>query len=271
MIPISEQTELSSALSPREQRIGELVERIQKSGYDPQIEAMLELTDLLPEADSEPLESPWHFNAIALLKETLSWHWRDRHDYFLGGNMFVYWRIDALLRPQFRGPDFFYVADVDQRRERKKWTVWAEGGKYPDLIVEFLSPSTAEVDRTAKKELYEDPFRTSEYFLYDPETGELEGWRLGPSKKYQAITPDERGWLWSERLQLWLGRWTGWYVNMEATWLRVYDAGGSLIQLQGEAEAQRARAAEKRADELAAENARLLALIEELRKGGPTP
>ncbi len=33
-------------------------------------------------------------------------------------------------------------------------------GKYPDLIIELLSESTATTDRNLKKSLYQDRFRT---------------------------------------------------------------------------------------------------------------
>jgi Uma2 family endonuclease len=42
--------------------------------------------------------------------------------------------------------------------------VWEEGGRYPEVIFEFLSPSTRQADRTVKKELYEQVFRTPEYY-----------------------------------------------------------------------------------------------------------
>jgi len=37
---------------------------------------------------------------------------------------------------------------------RQGWVVW-ENGRYPDVIVELMSPTTAEIDTGAKKELYE--------------------------------------------------------------------------------------------------------------------
>jgi len=33
------------------------------------------------------------------------------------------------------------------------WVVWEENGRYPDVIVELMSPTTAEIDTSAKKEL----------------------------------------------------------------------------------------------------------------------
>ncbi|MCM1981994.1 Uma2 family endonuclease [Lyngbya confervoides BDU141951] len=36
---------------------------------------------------------------------------------------------------------------------RRSWMTWVEGGKYPNLIIELLSNSTARVDREDNKEL----------------------------------------------------------------------------------------------------------------------
>lgn len=62
------------------------------------------------------------------------------------------------------GQDFFLVRDVDPR-PRTSWVVWNEDGRYPDLIIELLSDSTAEVDRTEKKRLYQTMFPNPGVFL----------------------------------------------------------------------------------------------------------
>jgi len=215
------------------------------------------IEDSIPElldSDGEPLESAWHRIQITFLIEILGrvMAERQRQDFFAGGNMFVFYSLEqarsvANEPPEknlhFRGPDAFFVGGVDGRRDRKYWVVWEEGGRYPDLIVEFLSPSTAEVDRTTKKDLYERVFRTPEYFLYDPQTEGLEGFRLFDGA-YQPLKPDAQGRLWSRELGLWLGRWQGRREEFDATWLRLYDSDGRLIPTPEEAERQRAEAAE---------------------------
>ena len=47
----------------------------------------------------------------------------------------------------------------------------------PDLIVEILSPSTAETDRNFKKVIYEK-FGVKEYWIVDPENETIEVWTL---------------------------------------------------------------------------------------------
>ncbi|MFQ5859660.1 MAG: Uma2 family endonuclease [Anaerolineae bacterium] len=223
----------------------------------------------LPTEDGIPLDSPWHRDAINLLIELVRCFWRGRADFYTGGNMFVYFsfeqaqavkrEIEADVVPPpdkraYRGPDFFVIKDVDGTRYRDTWVVWEEGGRYPDLIIELLSPSTAETDKTDKKDLYERTFRTPEYYWYDPASQELVGWRL-QAGRYERMTPNAEGRLWSEVLGLWLGTWEGEFQGERAVWLRFFDADGQLVltgeeaaQAEAEAERQRAEDAEQRAE-----------------------
>jgi Uma2 family endonuclease len=82
--------------------------------------------------------------------------------------------------------------------------VWEEGGKYPNVIVELLSDSTATIDRGLKKQIYQDIFRTPDYFWFDPDSLEFEGFHLLDGT-YQPIPPTEQGWRWSAQLGLYLG------------------------------------------------------------------
>lgn len=222
----------------------------------------------LIETDGEPLETAWHRDEINLLIEQVRYHYRDRRDYFVGGNMFIYFNLEQARKRDFRGPDFFFVEGVRYDPLRPYYVVWEEGGKYPDAIIELLSPSTEQVDRTTKKAVYERTFRTPNYFCYDPETHKLEGWRL-VGNKYQPLQPDAQGRLWCEELQLWLGNWTGDYQGRSEVWLRFYDANGQVVPLFAEAERQRADAERQRADAAEREASRLKALL--LEKGVTPP
>lgn len=200
----------------------------------------------LPAEDGVPMETPWHRYAMNLLIAVIIWHFRGRKDYYVGGNMFIYYGPKQAKSWSYRGPDFFFVDDVDGTRERRSWIVWEEEGRYPDVIIELTSPSTAEVDRTTKKKIYERTFRTPEYFIYDPDAKKLEGWRL--ERRYQEIEADERGWLWCESLGLWLGTWEGPNLNLNGVWPRFFDPQGKLILTEAEYWTQRAENERQRAD-----------------------
>ncbi len=176
-------------------------------------------------SEEPPLESYAHLQQILILLQCLEWLWQDRNDYFAAANLSIYYSPNQKKSEDFRGPDFFVVLGTERRLDRKSWVVWGEGGKYPDVIVEILSPSTAKVDRGQKKQIYQDIFRTPDYFWFDPETLELQGFRLMEGQ-YQAIEPTNRGWLWSDLLGLFLG--------IYQQQLRYFNREGELIPTPAE-------------------------------------
>lgn len=229
-----------------------------------------QLANIMPDAteleSNEPeMESSLHYLQLALLVSCLEWLWRDRNDFFIGANLTVYFSREQLKNKDFRGPDFF-LATPTEKRPRKSWVVWEEGGQYPELIIELLSESTARVDRTLKKELYQDRFRTPEYFWFSPETLEFEGYRL-VNRQYEPISADSRGHLWSEVLGLSLG------VHQDD--LRYFFENGSLVPTLQEAmaaaqsEAQQAQSevqqAQLEAEQAQSEAQRAKAETERLR------
>jgi hypothetical protein len=140
--------------------------------------------------------------------------------------------------------------------------VWGENGLYPNLILEILSDSTKRVDKGLKKDLYQNTFRTPDYFWFDPNTLELQGFHLVDGI-YQAIEPTQQGWLWSQQLELYLG-----LVDNK---LRFFSPQGELIpspEELAEQERQRAEQAQQRAEQAEAEIARLKA---QLRSQGLEP
>ncbi len=189
-----------------------------------------------PDSDEPEMESSLHYDQLALLVSTLDWHWRDRDDFFIGANLSVYFRRDQFAPRELRGPDFFLVRGVE-RRPRRSWTVWLEQGRYPDLIIELLSDETARTDRTAKKSLYQDVFRTPEYFWFSPDTHDLAGFHLVDAR-YQPIAADPAGRLPSAILGLRLGVHEG--------LLRFFTPDGALVPTLAESVAQeQARAAQQ--------------------------
>jgi Uma2 family endonuclease len=220
--------------------------------------------------DGEPMETYWHRCAMNLLIEVVYWHNRDRTDFYVGGNMFIYYSARQARTREYRGPDFFFVWRVNRFPMRKFWAVWNEGGKYPDLIIELLSPTTAELDLTVKKDLYRTVFQTRDYFCYDPDSQSLRGWRLREGE-YEPLTPNKEGRLWCQELGLWLGPWKGSYLGYEDVWLRFFDAEGRLVPTPAEWQHELAEAEQKRAEEaqrrLAAAEAEVARLNKKLREG----
>ena len=196
----------------------------------------------LPTDDGEPLESNWHLAEIFALIHSMLWHWRDRKDYFAGGNMFVYFDPNRAKDRNFRGPDFFLVKDVPWG-DRPCWIVWEEG-RAPNLVVELMSPSTKDMDLTTKYDIYEKMLQTPEYVAYDPATRELKAWRLKKGK-YQPLKANAEGRIYLEQVDLWIGTIQCVVQGHEGCWLRFFDADGRMIPMKGEAEEVRADRAEE--------------------------
>lgn len=201
--------------------------------------------DELPSSDGMPMETERHVLQMTLLLETLRLHWADRQDFYVGGNMFVYFSPDQSRRYDFRGPDVFVALDVP-RRERKSWVVWQEE-KGPDLVIELISESTAERDKTSKKAIYQNKLRVPEYIWFDPFSAEWAGFTLS-GRVYQPMIPDDQDRLVSEALGLALVRWDGPYEGIDARWLRWATLDGQVLptpQERAEQETQRANQLEQ--------------------------
>ncbi|MGD2181913.1 Uma2 family endonuclease [Lusitaniella coriacea] len=170
-------------------------------------------------SDEAPLETELHLEQIMLFLKCLKWLWQDRNDFYAAANLTIYYSRNKRKDEYFRGPDFFVVLNTE-RKIRKSWTVWEEEGKYPNFILEILSESTAKNDRGLKKELYQDTFRTPDYFWFDPYTSEFTGFHLVDGK-YEPLEANEKEHLWSQQLGLYLG--------IEQGLLRFFTPEGKLV------------------------------------------
>lgn len=212
-------------------------------------------SDLL--SDEPPLESDLHRDQIELLLACLKWWWRERTDFYATGNLTIYFSPEHITTRDFRGPDFFVVLGTENR-PRKSWILWAEQGKYPNVIVELLSDSTATVDKNFKKKLYQDTFRTPEYFWFHPDTLEFQGFIL-MAGEYQPIEPTSQGWLWSRQLELFLGIYESKlrFFSPEGQLVATPEERAEIAQKQAETERQQRELAQQQVTEL---RARLKAL-----------
>lgn len=194
--------------------------------------------DLL--SDEPPLETDLHRLQITLLIQCLEWLWRDRNNFYASGNITIYYSPRQRKSEDFRGPDFFVVLETE-RQPRKSWVVWEEDGKYPNVIVEILSPKTAATDKGLKKRLYQDTFRTPDYLWFDPDNLEFVGFHLLDGQ-YKPLEPNPQGWLWSQQLQLYLG--------IHQRQLRFFSREGQLVPTPEEVAEQESQRAERLAGKL---------------------
>lgn len=211
------------------------------------------------ESDEPEMESSLHLMQLFLLLECLELYWKERKDFFAAGNMSIYyserqWNSEQQSKSDhFRGPDFFVVLGTE-RRPRKSWCVWREDGQYPHLIVEVLSKGTSPLDRGLKKQIYQDIFRTPDYFWFDPITKEFAGFHLIDGQ-YEPLAKDEQGRMPSAQLGLLLGVHEG--------MLRFYTEQGELLP-SGRDLAERNTELAEHNTELAERNEKLMAKLREM-------
>jgi Uma2 family endonuclease len=146
-----------------------------------------------PYSDGTPMaESDVHIQEMVYLLEAFRERFREQADVYVAANMFFYYEEGN--RAACVAPDVFVVRGVD-KRERKSYLLWREGGHVPCLTVEITSEGTQEEDLGKKKSLYEG-LGIEEYFLFDP-LGEylrprLQGYRLIDGK-YRRVEPAADG------------------------------------------------------------------------------
>jgi Uma2 family endonuclease len=192
-------------------------------------------SDILPYDDGVPMETMQHRRQMNLLIDTLKPYLAEQGvKAYVAGNNFLYYQKGK--PPKFCGPDFYVVLgreDVGQL----SYVVWEEDNRFPDVIIELISESTESVDRGAKFIRYRDLFKTREYFLYNPLSKELEGYRL-EADRYLAINPTN-GIFSCQALDLSLA--------VRGSWLRWQRRDGAILPTGDElAEEERERAEEER-------------------------
>lgn len=238
---------MTSIISIEDKKLSEDMELSEEYILSPE---ELPPTDLIYD-DGEPMETNHHRIAMNILIDSVE-HFlmKQRNDFYVGGNMFIYYSATQARNRDFRGPDFFLVLDTNSDVLRKAWVVWNENGRYPDVVIELMSPSTAQADKNEKKDIYEKIFKTREYYVFDPfDRTSFQGWRLNNKMKYEEITPNEKGWLFCESVNLWLGTWEGVIKRETNHWLRFFDRNGNLVLLPSEEAQQEAQLAQQEAQQ----------------------
>lgn len=184
-----------------------------------ELEDDLELPPEDLESDEPQFETYQHLQQIMLLITCLDWWWKDRTDFFAASNLTIYYSANQPKSVDVPGPDFFVVLNT-QRKPRNSWIVPYEDGKCPNVIIEVISEKTENIDKGFKKKLYQDNFRTPNYFWFDPFSLEFKGFTL-VNGIYEPLQPNAQGLLWSQQLELYLG------VHQDM--LRYFTPDGQLV------------------------------------------
>jgi Uma2 family endonuclease len=128
---------------------------------------------LYPDSDGKPMaDNTEQYRWIVLIKENLEILFANRDDVFVAGDLLWYPVHSQLIPPT--APDVMVVFGRPQGR-RGSYRQWQEENIPPQVVFEILSPSNDSKEMQRKLEFY-DTYGVEEYYVYDPEDFQLEGW-----------------------------------------------------------------------------------------------
>lgn len=200
---------------------------------------------LYPDSDGKPMaENTEQYRWIVMIKENLEILFAGVADVFIAGDLLWYPVQSTLVAPT--APDVMVVFGRPKGR-RGSYRQWAEENIAPQVVFEIFSPSNTKAEMLRKLEFY-DTYGVEEYYLYDPESFQLEGW-LRQSENLAKLQ-EMNGWV-SPRL--------GIRFETGQGELEIYRPNGrrflTSVELEQQAEQQRQRA-ERAEEELEQERQR---------------
>ncbi len=188
-----------------------------------------------PESDGKPMaDNTEQYKWLVKIKENLEIWYSNVPDVFIAGDLFWYPVQDRrIIGPN--APDVMVVFGRPKGK-RGSYRQWEEDNIPPQVVFEIRSPSNTEDEMERKFQFYQK-YGVEEYYLYDPETNQLEGW-LREGERLRTI-PQMDGWV-SPRI--------GIRFELGETELEIYRPDGrkflTSIELEQRAEQERARAEE---------------------------
>jgi Uma2 family endonuclease len=208
-----------------------------------------------PERDGKPMaETDVHRDEMIALIQALDYFFRDQPEVYVSGNLLLYYQEGDPKKSV--APDVLVVKGIPKHK-RRIYRLWVEG-RPPDVIIELTSKSTRTKDLVTNRRRYR-LMGVREYLLFDPLgeylTPALQGFRL-VGRRYARMQAARDGSLISREL--------GMRVVAVGHRLRLIDlaSGKPLLRPDEEADAHRAEAAARRAAEQRAE--KLAARLREL-------
>jgi Uma2 family endonuclease len=189
-----------------------------------------------PDSDGQPMaDNTLQFEWIVTIEGGLDAVFKDDENVFVAGDLLWY---PVQGDPTIRVAPDALVAFGRPKGYRGSYRQWREEGIAPQVVFEVLSPNNRLLEMVRKYRFYER-YGVEEYYVYDPESGELTGFRREGDDLREI--PEMRGWL-SPRL--------GVRFDVEGTSLRLTGPDGRPFASYQELVRQRDELAHGR-DELA--------------------
>lgn len=152
--------------------------------------------NIYPDSDGQPMaDNTQQFRWIVLIKENLELIFANAADVFVAGDL-LWYPVEG--HPEIRVAPDVMVAFGRVKGDRGSYQQWRENNIAPQVVFEILSPSNRLKEMTKKLQFY-DRHGVEEYYIYDPDTNELNG--LYKQDNRLNVIEDTHNWV-SPRLHI---------------------------------------------------------------------
>ncbi|WP_019498651.1 Uma2 family endonuclease [Pseudanabaena sp. PCC 6802] len=133
---------------------------------------------IYPESDGKPMaDNTKQFEIIVSLKKGLDWLYINDPQVFIAGDL-LWYPVEG--QPKIAAAPDTMVVFGRPKGDRGSYKQWEEENIPPQVVFEILSPGNTSVEM-AKKLLFYDRYGVEEYYIYNPDTNNLEIWMRGGS------------------------------------------------------------------------------------------
>lgn len=151
---------------------------------------------IYPDSDGQPTaDNTQQFRWIVLIKENLELIFANAADVFVAGDL-LWYPVEG--HPEIRVAPDVMVAFGRVKGDRGSYQQWRENNIAPQVVFEILSLGNRLKEMTKKLQFY-DRHGVEEYYIYDPDTNELNG--LYKQDNRLNVIEDTHNWV-SPRLQI---------------------------------------------------------------------
>jgi Uma2 family endonuclease len=127
-----------------------------------------------PDSDGQPMaENTLQFRWIVTIEGNLDALYPLNANVFVAGDLLWY---PVQGDPTIRVAPDILVAFGRPKGDRGSYRQWVEGGVAPQVVFEILSPGNTDREMADKFAFYER-YGVEEYYVYDPDGGDVQGWR----------------------------------------------------------------------------------------------
>lgn len=153
-------------------------------------ERLIQTPIVYPESDGKPMaDNTKQFRWIVTIENGLEALFANAPTVFVAGDL-LWYPVEG--HPEIRVAPDALVVFGRPKGDRGSYLQWLEEDIPPQVVFEILSPGNTFAEMYRKLRFYER-YGVEEYYLYDPDDGELSGWRRDGDELREIETM--RGWV----------------------------------------------------------------------------